>query len=103
MDANDRNIIADTFKMTLARLDVDNLIAKNEVADLIETKKLKVTGELIGKTIYADLIKTNNLVLNNVTSTNSSVTGNVTTKDLIVKGQAKIASGLTITGTGTVG
>ena len=89
--------------MTLARLDTDNLIAKNEVADLIETKKLKVTSELIGKTIYADLIKTNNLVLNNVTSTNSSVTGNVTTKDLIVKGQAKIASGLTIDGTGTVG
>ena len=103
VDANDRTIVSDTFKMTLARLDTDNLIAKNEVADLIETKKLKVTSELIGKTIYADLIRTNNLVLNNVTSTNSSVTGNVTTKDLIVKGQAKIASGLTIDGTGTVG
>ena len=70
MDASTRKIIADTFRMTLARLDVDNLFVKRQVSDIIESKKVKVTEELIGQNIYADTIKTNKLFLDSIGSRN---------------------------------
>ena len=98
--ADTRRIIADTFRMVLARLDVDNLFAKRQVSENIESSKVKVTGELIGQNIYADTIKTNKLLLDSIGSRYLQTSENLTTKDLIVGGSAKINNDVTITGAG---
>ena len=98
--ADERKIIADTFKMTLARLDVDNLVSQKHYANAIDVKKVKVSEELIGQNIYADTIKTNKLFLDSIGSRSLQTTENMTTKDLIVGGSAKIENDLTIVGTG---
>lgn len=98
--ADTRRIIADTFRMTLARLDVDSLFAKRQLSESIESSKVKVTGELIGQNIYADTIKTNKLLLDSIGSRNLQTSETMTARDLIVGGSAKIENDLTIVGTG---
>ena len=100
IDAATRKIIADTFNMTLARLDVDNLVSQKQYANAIEVKNIKVTNELIGQNIYADTIKTNKLFLDSIGSRSLQTSENMTTKDLIVGGTAKIENDLTIVGKG---
>lgn len=99
--ADERSIIADTFKMTLARLDVDNLVAKKEVAELLDAKQVKVTKELIAQDIFADTIKTNKLLLDNITSRELNTSESLTTNDLFVQGSANITNSLTISGKGS--
>lgn len=98
--ADERKIIADTFKMTLARLDVDNLVSKKEYANSIEAKKVKVTEEFIGQNIFADTIKTNNLYLENVSGLNLQASSTMKTTDLLVGGTATIENDISILGTG---
>ena len=99
--AQERSIIADTFKMTLARLNVDNLISKREISDYVEAKKGKVTGELIANEIFADTIKTNKLYLDSIGSRSLQTSENMTTKDLVVAGSAKVENEITIMGRGS--
>lgn len=98
--ADERKIIADTFRMTLARLNVDNLVSKKEYANSIEAKNVKVTEELIGQNIYADTIKTNKLFLDSIGSRNLQSTETITAKDLVVDGTATIENDVVIRGTG---
>ena len=100
IDATTRKIIADAFNMSLARLDVDNLVSKREYANFVEAKKVKVTEELIGQSIFADTIKTNSLYLENVSGLNLQASSSMKTTDLIVGGTAKIQNDMTIMGTG---
>jgi hypothetical protein len=100
IDAATRKLIADTFSMSLARLDVGNLVSKNEYADSVEAKKVKVTEELIGQNIFADTFKTNKLFLDSIGSRSLQTSENMITKDLIVGGTAKIENDLTIVGKG---
>ena len=100
IDATSRKIEADTFNMHLARLDSDRIVSKNEYANQIEVKKIKVTDELIGQTIFADTIKTNNLYLENISGLNLQASSSMKTTDLIVDGTAKIRNDLTIMGNG---
>ena len=100
IDADTRSVIADTFKMTLARLDVDNLISKRQIATAIDAKTLKVSGELIGNNIFADTIKTNKLYLDTIGSRSLNSTETMTVKDLIVGGTATFENDVTINGKG---
>lgn len=97
-----RKIIADTFNMTLRALDVDFLNSKKQTADLIESKDIKASNDIIGKTIYADAIKSNRLFFDKITSNNFISNTSVTTKDLIV-GNVKVENGITIMGKQTNG
>ena len=101
IDSRSRKIIADTFKMVLARLDVDNITAKREDAININTKYLKVEDEFIGNKIYADTIKVNKLFLDSVGSRSMTTSESLTTKDLIVGGTAKVQNDITIMGKGS--
>ena len=101
IDSRSRKIIADTFKMVLARLDVDNITAKREDAININTKYLKVEDEFIGNKIYADTIKVNKLFLDSVGSRSMTTSESLTTKDLIVGGSAKVQNDITIMGKGS--
>lgn len=100
IDATTRKIMADTFNMTLARLNVDNLVSKKEYSDSLEAKKVKVTDELIGQNIYADTIKTNKLFLDSIGSRSLQTSDTITAKDLIIGGTAKIQNDVTIMGAG---
>ena len=100
MSSDTRKIMADTFKMTLARLDVDNLFSKRANSDNFEARNVKVTGELIGQNIFADTIKTNKLFLDSVGSRSLQTSESMTTLDLIVNGTAKVQNSMTIMGTG---
>lgn len=101
IDSRSRKIIADTFKMALARLDVDNLMAKREDATNINTKYLKVEDEFIGNKVYADTIKVNKLFLDSVGSRCMTTSESLMTKDLIVGGSAKVQNSITIMGRGS--
>ena len=92
-----RKIIADTFNMTLRALDVNFLNTKKQTADLIEAKDIKASNDIIGKTIYADAIKSNKLFFDKITSNDFISNTSVTTKDLIV-GNVKVENGITIMG-----
>ena len=63
-----RNIVADTFKMSLATLNADTVVSKKDVSDLVQAVDAKVTNKLIAQTVYANTIKTNNLLLDRVQS-----------------------------------
>lgn len=102
-DVDSRRIIADTFKMTLAKLTSDEVSMKKGVATLVQTKNLQVTNEIIGQTIFADTVKTNNIFMENMATIFLNVSKAITTKDLIVNGYAKIARDLVISGTGING
>ena len=102
-DVDSRCIIADTFQMTLANLVADNVSMKKGVATLVQTKDLRVTNEIVGQTIFADIVKTNNIFMENFAAISLNVSNAITTKDLIVNGYAKIARDLTISGTGING
>lgn len=99
---DERKIIADTFNMTLREMDVNFLNAKKETADLIEAKDIKVSNDLIGKTIYADAIKSNKLFFDKILTNDLRAATSVTTKDLIV-GNVKVENGMTIMGKQTNG
>lgn len=101
--ADERAIIADTFRMTLSGLKVDTLMSKKETSDLAEFKKVKVTNELIGEKIYADVIKTNSLYIDSIGSRNLQATETMTVKDLIVGGTAKVQNDVFIMGVGVNG
>lgn len=62
-DVDSRTIIADTFTMTLNKLASDSVTMKRGVANVIEASSIQVTKELIGQTIFADTVKTNNLYM----------------------------------------
>ena len=96
--SNERKIIADTFNMALARMDVDTVVSKKEISDLIEAKKVKVSNELIGNSIYASVIKTNKLYLENITGLNIMASNSLVTKDLSVNGGATIQNGIIVQG-----
>lgn len=98
---NDRTIIADTYKMSLARLVADVVTSKKETTDLLETTDAKVTRELVAQDVYADTIKTNKLYLENISGLNLQAASQMSTKDLIVGGSAKIQNGVTIMGKGS--
>lgn len=97
---DDRTILADTFKMLLDKLVVTTITNKKQTSDLIESKKLKVTDELISKTIYADTIKTNNLAIENIKGISLDAGDSITTKDLIVNGSGVFNNDVTIKGNG---
>ena len=88
--------------MTLRAMDVNFLNAKKETADLIEAKDIKVSNDLIGKTIYADAIKSNKLFFDKILTNDLRAATSVTTKDLIV-GNIKVENGMTIMGKQTNG
>lgn len=100
VDADTRSVIADTFKMTLARLNVDKLVSKKEVSDFVDAKKVQVTEELVAQEIFADTIKTNRLRLDNICSRGFQASEELTTRDLIVGGSAKVENDITIMGKG---
>ena len=102
-DVDSRRIIADTFNMTLAKLISDEVSMKKGVATLVQTKNLQVTNELIGQTIFADTVKTNNLYMENMAALKLNVTKSLTVKDIIVNGYAKVHTDLTIDGSGVNG
>lgn len=102
-DVDSRKIIADTFEMSLSKLVSDSVNMKKGEATLIKSKDLRVTNELIGQTIFADTIKTNNLFMDKIAALNMTVTKALTTKDIIVNGAAKFQTSLTIMGTGVNG
>ena len=62
-----------------------------------------MTNEIVGQTIFADTVKTNNIFMENFAAISLNVSKAITTKDLIVNGYAKIARDLTISGTGING
>lgn len=97
ISSDDRKVVADTFNMTLRALDVNLLNAKKQTSDLIEAKDIKVSNDLIGKTIYADAIKSNKLFFDKIMSNDLVSQTSVTTKDLIV-GNVKVENGITIMG-----
>lgn len=103
IDSSDKQIIADTFRMSLRSLVTDLVVSKKEQSDLVVAKKVNVTDELIGNKIYADTIKTNNLFLDNIQGMNLQAANSLKTTDLIVGGSAKISNDLTISGTGVTG
>lgn len=100
IDATKRKIVADTYSMTLARLDVDNLVSKKQFAESVDVKKLKVTEELIGQNIFADTITTNKLYLEDISGLNLRAAESMKTKDLIVGGTAKVENDIIIMGRG---
>ena len=102
-DVDSRKIIADTFEMSLSKLDADHVVMKKGDATLIKSKDLRVTNELIGQTIFADTIKTNNLFMDKIAALNMTVSKALTTKDIIVNGAANIKTSLTISGIGVNG
>lgn len=89
--------------MTLARLTVDVVNAKTSKAKLLEGETVKATKELIGKTIYADTVKTGNLFMDSFAANDMTVAKDLIAKNLILNGFAKIATDLTISGTGVNG
>lgn len=102
-DVDSRKIIADTFNMTLAKLTSDEVSMKKGVATLIQSKNLQVTNELIGQTIFADTVKTNNLFMEKMAALNLTVSNALTVKDIIVNGSAKLMTDLVVMGTGVNG
>ena len=102
-DVDSRKIIADTFEMSLSKLVSDNVNMKKGDATLIKSKDLRVTNELIGQTIFADTIKTNNLFMDKIAALNMTVSKALTVKDIIVNGAAKVQTSLTISGIGVNG
>lgn len=102
-DVDSRKIVADTFDMTLASLKSDTVTMKKGVATLVQSKNLQVTDELIGQTIFADTVKTNNLYMENMAALKLNVTKSLTVKDIIVNGYAKVHTDLTIDGSGVNG
>lgn len=102
-DVDSRKIIADTFEMSLSKLVSDNVTMKKGDATLIKSKDLRVTNELIGQTIFADTIKTNNLFMDKIAALNMTVSKALTTKDIIVNGAANVKTSLTISGIGVNG
>ena len=97
---DDRTILADTFKMLLDKLVVTSITNKKQTSDLIESKKLKITDELISQNIYADTIKTNNLAIENIRGINLEANDSITTTDLLVNGSGIFNNDVTIKGTG---
>lgn len=89
--------------MSLARLDVDNLISKHEISDLIDAKTVKVSEELIGNVIYADTVKTNKLYLENITGLSIMASNTLTARDLVVEGTSTFQNGMTVSGVDTNG
>ncbi len=79
-------------------MNVDNLVSKREISDLIDAKKVKVSGELIGNTIYAAVVKTSKLFLEDITGLNIMASNSLTTKDLLVNGGATVQNGISIQG-----
>lgn len=102
-DVDTRKIIADTFTMSLATLNSDNVNMKKGVATLVQTKNLQVTNELIGKKLLANTIKTNNLFMERIAALNMTVSKALTVKDIIVNGTGKFNTSVTIAGTGVNG
>lgn len=97
ISSDDRKVTADTFNMTLRGLDVNYLKAKREDSDLICAKDIKVSGELITNTLYADSVKSSKLFFDKISTNDLLSSQSVTTKDLIV-GNAKVEYGITIMG-----
>ena len=93
-----RNIVADTFKMSLATLNADTVVSKKDVSDLVQAVDAKVTNKLIAQTVYANTIKTNNLLLDRVQSREIQTSEELVAKDLHLTGSAIIDSGVTICG-----
>ena len=102
-DVDSRKIIADTFNMTLAKLTSDEVSMKKGVATLVQAKNLQVTNELIGQTIFADTVKTNNLFMEKMVALNLNVAKALTVKDIIVNGSAKLMTDLIVMGSGVNG
>lgn len=102
-DVDSRKIIADTFNMTLAKLTSDEVSMKKGVATLVQAKNLQVTNELIGQTIFADTVKTNNLFMEKMAALNLNVAKALTVKDIIVNGSAKLMTDLIVMGSGVNG
>ena len=102
-DVDSRKIIADTFNMSLAKLTSDEVSMKKGVATLVQTKNLQVTNELIGQTIFADTVKTNNLFMERMAALNLNVAKALTVKDIIVNGSAKMMTDLVVMGSGVNG
>lgn len=101
--ADEKSIIADTFKMTLRSLTTDLVTSKKEQSNLVVAKKVNVTDELVGNKIYADVIKTNSLYLDNIQGLNLQAANSLKTTDLIVGGTAKVQNDVTIMGVGVNG
>lgn len=103
MSSSGRKIVADTFTMILQYLEVDNVVSKKEVSDLITAKNVKVTGELVGSTVWADTLQSNKLYFKNIAGLNLVTQNMISTKDLDVSGSALIQGDITIQGTGVEG
>jgi len=101
--ASDRKILADTFRMTLSKLKVGDVVSKTDTSDLVVAKNVKVSGEFIGNSVYADTIKTNSLYLESISGINLKAADSLTTKDLIVGGNAVVQNDITIRGIGVTG
>ena len=102
-DVDSRKIIADTFSMTLAKLTSDEVSMKKGVATLVQANNIQVTNELIGQTIFADTVKTNNLFMEKMSALNLNVTKALTVKNIIVNGSAKMITDLVVMGSGVNG
>ena len=102
-DVDARKIIADTFDMSLEKLVSSEVSMKKGVATLIQSKNLQVTNELIGQTIFADTVKTNNLLMEKMAALNLNVAKALTVKDIIVNGKATLNSSLFVKGVGVNG
>ena len=102
-DVDARKIIADTFDMSLEKLVSSEVSMKKGVATLIQSKNLQVTNELIGQTIFADTVKTNNLLMEKMAALNLNVAKALTVKDIIVNGKATLNTSLFVRGVGVNG
>lgn len=100
--ADTRKIIADTFTMTLSKLDTGNLVAKNSKFETITTKNGKVTNEFISESIFANTIKVNKLFLDTVSGLKVCVSESMVAKEFAAN-NATIQNGLTIRGIGING
>ena len=72
-------------------------------AEIIKSNNLQVTNELIGQTIFADTIKTNNLFMEKIAALNMNVAKALTVKDIVVNGIGTFNTSLTINGIGVNG
>lgn len=101
--AEDRTIVADTFSMTLAKLDVDKVRVDNLVADLLKVSNIKLSGKLDTAYVAADEVHTPKVEASQANFAKVRASDSVTTKDLVVSGQTKMGDGLVIDGSGTTG
>ena len=101
-DVDSRKVIADTFTMSLKKLVVDDIAAKKVASNVVTADTLKATSEIIGQTVFADTVKTNNLFMDTMASLNMRVDKTLTVKDIIAK-YIQVKQSVVIDGTGVNG